>query len=82
MINSYSLSGFPLSDSSTMSSKPLTENNISTQNVELPPINSREHYVEVSDSKLESLLEQQIVLLKLILLFLAFLILSNVFKKN
>lgn len=89
MVNSLSsigLHGFPLettpSDSPTMSLKPSTKTNISTHNVELPPINSIEHYVDVSDSKVESLLEQQIVLLKLILLFLGFLILSNVFKKN
>lgn len=87
MINSYSLHGFPVgpvfSDIPVKPSEPHKETNISTHNVELPPINTyRETYVDVSDNKVESLLNQQLVLLKLILLCLGALILSNVFKKN
>lgn len=84
MINSCSLKGFPVESGQLDSlAQPYAENLSSTHNVELPPINKcRENYVDDSNSKVESLLEQQIVLLKLILLFLGFLILSNVFKKN
>lgn len=91
MITSYTLLGFPVSlDTATpttstpsTTSTTSTKTNISTHNLELPHINKcKENYVDVSDNKVESLLEQQIVLLKLILLFLGFFILSNVFKKN
>lgn len=53
----------------------------SSQNEPLPPINSG-RVVEFMDSSVESLLKEQIFLMKFILLFLGFMLLSNILAKK
>ena len=50
----------------------------SSQNEPIPPINSG----RVVDSSVESLLKEQIFLMKFILLFLGFMLLSNILAKK
>jgi len=58
----------------------------SSQNEPIPPINSGKKMVEFMDSSsnstIETLLKQQIFLMKFILLFLGFLLLSNILNKK
>jgi hypothetical protein len=53
----------------------------SSQNEPLPPINSG-RVTEFMDSSVESLLKEQIFLMKFILLFLGFMVLSNILSKK
>jgi hypothetical protein len=53
----------------------------SSQNEPIPPINSG-RVVEFMDSSVESLLKEQIFLMKFILLFLGFMLLSNILTKK
>lgn len=54
----------------------------STHNVPIPPINSGNRVSEFMDSSVESLLKEQIFLMKFILLFLGFMVLSNILSKK
>lgn len=54
----------------------------SSQNEPIPPINSGQRLTEFMDSNLESLLREQIFLMKFILLFLGFMLLSNILTKK
>lgn len=51
----------------------------SSQNEPIPPIDTR---IEFMDSSVESLLKEQIFLMKFILLFLGFMLLSNILSKK
>lgn len=53
----------------------------SSQNEPIPPINSN-RVAEFMDSSVESLLKEQIFLMKFILLFLGFMLLSNILSKK
>lgn len=53
----------------------------SSQNEPIPPINAG-RVVEFMDSSVESLLKEQIFLMKFILLFLGFMLLSNILAKK
>ena len=53
----------------------------SSQNEPIPPINSG-RVTEFMDSSVESLLKEQIFLMKFILLFLGFMVLSNILSKK
>lgn len=53
----------------------------SSQREPIPPINSG-RVVEFMDSSVESLLKEQIFLMKFILLFLGFMLLSNILAKK
>ena len=53
----------------------------SSQNEPIPPINSGK-VVEFMDSSVESLLKEQIFLMKFILLLLGFMLLSNILAKK
>lgn len=53
----------------------------SSHNEPIPPINSG-RVVEFMDSSVESLLKEQIFLMKFILLFLGFMLLSNILAKK
>ena len=53
----------------------------SSQNKSIPPINTS-GFVEFMDSSVESLLKEQIFLMKFILLFLGFMVLSNILSKK
>jgi len=53
----------------------------SSHNEPIPPINSG-RVIEFMDSSVESLLKEQIFLMKFILLFLGFMVLSNILSKK
>ena len=53
----------------------------SSVNTPTPPINSTDRF-EFMDSNVETLLKEQIFLMKFILLFLGFMLISNILCKN
>jgi hypothetical protein len=54
----------------------------SSHNEPIPQINSSQRITEFMDSNVESLLKEQIFLMKFILLFLGFMLLSNILSKK
>jgi hypothetical protein len=54
----------------------------SSHNEPISPINSDTRVKEFMDSNVESLLKEQIFLMKFILLFLGFMVLSNILSKK
>lgn len=88
----YTLTGsawLPLSTPDTTSqkqpvlSKAKSDNTYnSSQNEPIPVINSNVKVAEYMDSNVETLLKEQIFLMKFILLFLGFMLLSNILTKK
>jgi hypothetical protein len=65
-----------------LSSSPSVDTYKSSQNEPIPPINSSKRITEFMDSNMETLLKEQIFLMKFILLFLGFMLLSNILTKK
>ena len=87
----YTLTGTPLASitpvvsekSPVLSEVKTTSDYRSSQNDPIPKINSNNsRMLEYMDSSVESLLKEQIFLMKFILLFLGFMLLSNILAKK